>query len=81
MEQHLIQQLMVRSLSNHIWFPQWLRCSEEYKWAAMVEDGAPGHRGHFEKYRELNGMVVLVWPVQSPEFNLIEILWRNMEVE
>ena len=38
--------------------PLWHRCCEEYGWAVVVEDGAPGHKGHAKRYRELNGMDV-----------------------
>ena len=34
-------------------------CCEEYGWAAMVGDGAPGHKDHSNNYRDLNGMDVL----------------------
>ena len=47
----------------------------------MVEGGAPGHKWHFKKYRELNGMDVFSWPVQPPDFNLIEELWGDIDVE
>ena len=67
MEQHLV--------------PLWHRCCEKYGWAVVVVDGAPGHRGHVKKYRELNGMDVLPWPAQSPDLNLIEALCQDVEVE
>ena len=39
--------------------PLWRGRCEEYGWAAVVDDGAPGHKGHPKKYRELNGMGML----------------------
>lgn len=52
-------------------------CCEEYGWAAVVGDGAPGHRGHSKNYRDLNGMDVPPWPRQSADLDL----WGDTEVE
>jgi len=47
----------------------------------VQEDNAPGHKGYAEAYRELNGMETLEWPAESPDLNLIEACWRDVETE
>ena len=47
----------------------------------VVEDGAPGYKGHARTYRELNGIGALKCPAQSPDLNLVETFWNDVEAE
>ena len=57
--------------------PFWQQFCEEYGWLKVVEDGAPGHKKYAIQYRDLNISDTL----QSPDLNIIEALWVDMETE
>jgi hypothetical protein len=40
-----------------------------------------GHKKYAKACRELNEMEVINWPHQSPDLNLIEAFWGDMETE
>jgi len=45
----------------------------------VQEDNAPGQRAN--SYRELKGMETSEWPPESPDLNLIEACWGDVETE
>ena len=47
----------------------------------MQEDGDPGHKRHGKAHGELNGMEPLDCPAESPDLNLIEACWGDVETE
>jgi len=61
--------------------PFWHECREAYGWVAVMGDGVPGHKGFAKNYRQLNAMEHIPLPAQSPDLNLIEALWLDMEME
>jgi len=71
----------IRTVLEPALVPFWHQCCEEYGWAIVQEDNAPGHKGYSNRYRALNGMETLEWPAQSPGLNPIESVWREIETE
>lgn len=61
----------------------WHEACEEYGWAWVVEDNAPGHKKFAVVSRIRNGVdsILVDWPPHSPDLNLIEVLWADMETE
>lgn len=70
-----------QNILDPLLIPFWHETCETYGWTQVVEDGAPGHKGVANACRERNGVEVLEWSPQSPDLNLIEALWGDMETE
>ncbi|KAG0130625.1 hypothetical protein HOY82DRAFT_486531 [Tuber indicum] len=61
--------------------PFWHRYCKAYGWVGVIEDGALGHKGHTTRYQNQNEMETIRWPAQSPDWNVIEALWLDLEKE
>jgi len=68
----------VRRIMEPALVPFWYQCCEEYGWAIVKEDNAPGHKGYANRYRELNEMDVLEWPADSLTRGVFGlVIWRR----
>lgn len=52
-----------------------------YGWTKLVEAGVRGQNNFPIECRRNNKMEVLDWSPLSPDWNLIEALWGDMEAE
>ena len=70
-----------KEILDPLLFPFWHQACEHYGWTIVMEVGAPGHKGVSKICREMNNVESLGWVPQSPDLNLIEELWGDIEVE
>jgi len=72
---------MCKKVTESDLMPLWHQACEEYGWVAVVEDGAPAHKGGATQYRQLHEIEKIQWPAQCLDLNLIVALWLDMESE
>jgi len=61
--------------------PFWHQACEESGWTRVVEDNAPRLQGYAKAYLVQNGIDYIPCLPQSPDLNLIEALWAEIEKE